>query len=69
MCWKEKIQSNGSITHGLRKEHVLRSPPSHFGQGKLIHCICKSSPMIHCGNRSFLEVRGQMFESESQMAK
>jgi hypothetical protein len=48
---------------------VLRSPPSHFGQGKLIHCICKSSPMIHCGNRSFLEVRGQMFESESQMAK
>jgi ATP-dependent DNA helicase RecQ len=26
-------------------------PPSHFGQG-----ICKSSPMIHCGNRSFLVV-------------
>jgi hypothetical protein len=33
---------------------VLRSPPSHFGQGT--DHICKSSPMIHCGNRSFLEV-------------
>jgi hypothetical protein len=30
---------------------VLRPQPSHFGQGKII--ICKSSPMIHCGNRSF----------------
>jgi hypothetical protein len=29
----------------------------------------KSSPMIHCGNRSFLEVTRQMFESESEMAK
>ena len=26
---------NGSVTHRLRKEHVLRSP-SHFGQGKKI---------------------------------
>jgi hypothetical protein len=33
--------------------------------------ICKSSPMIHCGNRSFLKVTTtwQMFESESEMAK
>ena len=25
MCWKEKIQWQ-SVTNGLRKEHVLRSP-------------------------------------------
>ena len=25
------------ITHGLQKEHVLRSPPSHFGQGKITY--------------------------------
>jgi hypothetical protein len=49
-----KKRFNGSVTHGLRKEHVLRSPFS-FGQGKIDH-ICKSSPMILCGNRSFLEV-------------
>jgi hypothetical protein len=29
--------------------------------------ICKSSPMIHCGNRSFLEVTWQMFENESRL--
>ena len=29
--------------------NCLSSPPSHFGQGKIIY-ICKSSPMIHCGN-------------------
>ena len=40
---KEMIQNvlerrfNGSVTHWLRKEHVLRSPPSHFGQGKIIY--------------------------------
>jgi hypothetical protein len=28
---------NGSVTHRLWKEHVLRSPPSHFGQGKIIY--------------------------------
>jgi hypothetical protein len=32
-----KKRFNGSVTHGLRKEHVLRSPPSHFGQGKIIY--------------------------------
>jgi hypothetical protein len=34
-----KKRFNGSVTHGLRKEHVLRSPPSHFGQGKIIYAI------------------------------
>ena len=29
-------------------------------------CICKSSTMIHCGNRSFLEVMWQMFEKKSK---
>ena len=39
---KEIIQNvlgkkfNGSVTHGFRKEHVLRSP-SHFGQGQIIY--------------------------------
>ena len=42
--------------------------PSHFGQGKIDH-ICKSSTMIHCGNRSFLEVTWQMVEKETVMAK
>jgi hypothetical protein len=32
MCWKEKIQWQ-SVTNGLRKEHVLRSPFFVFGQG------------------------------------
>jgi hypothetical protein len=34
-----KKRFNGSVTHRLRKEHVLRSPPppSHFGQGKIIY--------------------------------
>ena len=32
-----KKRFNGSVTHGLRKEHVLCSPPSHFGQGKIIY--------------------------------
>jgi hypothetical protein len=32
-----KKRFNGSVTHGLRKEHVLRSPPSHFGQGKIVY--------------------------------
>jgi hypothetical protein len=32
-----KKRFNGSVTHGLQKEHVLRSPPSHFGQGKIIY--------------------------------
>jgi hypothetical protein len=31
-----KKRFNGSVTYGLRKEHVLRSP-SHFGQGKIIY--------------------------------
>jgi hypothetical protein len=31
-----KKRFNGSVTHGLRKEYVLR-PPSHFGQGKIIN--------------------------------
>ena len=30
-----KKRFNGSVTHGLWKEHVLRSP--HFGQGKIIY--------------------------------
>ena len=32
-----KKRFNGSVTHGLRKEHVLHSPLSHFGQGKIIY--------------------------------
>ena len=32
-----KKRFNGSVTHGLQKEHLLRSPPSHFGQGKIIY--------------------------------
>jgi hypothetical protein len=32
-----KKRFNGSVTHGLRKEHVLRSTPSHFRQGKIIY--------------------------------
>jgi ERCC4-related helicase len=44
-------------------------PPSHFGQAEGKIYICKSSPMIHCGNHSFLEVTWQMFENESQLAK
>ena len=34
-----KKRFNGSVTHGLRKVHVLRSPPtpSHFGQSKIIY--------------------------------
>ena len=31
-----KKRFKGNVTHGLRKEHVLRSP-SHFGQGKIIY--------------------------------
>ena len=50
-----KKRFNGSVTDGLRKEHVLRSSPSHFGQGKTIYAN-HLPPMIHCGNRSFLEV-------------
>jgi hypothetical protein len=32
-----KKRFNGSVTHGLRKEHVSRSLLSHFGQGKIIY--------------------------------
>ena len=32
-----KKRFNGSVTHGLRKEHVLHSRPSHFGHGKIIY--------------------------------
>ena len=32
-----KKRFNGSVTHGLWKEHVLRFSPSHFGQGKIIY--------------------------------
>jgi hypothetical protein len=46
-----KKRFNGSVTHRLRKEHVLRSPLSFW---KRLDHICNSSPMIHCGNRSFL---------------
>ena len=102
----EKKRFNGSVTHGLRKEHVF-SPPfldkvrSSFYflivicnsllllkslPINVINCIkfyvnlnrrlwlaikifvClfifKSSPMIHRGNRSFLEVTWQMFEKK-----
>jgi hypothetical protein len=31
--------------------------------------ICKSFPMIHCGNRSFLEVTWQMFQNGCEMTK
>ena len=31
--------------------------------------ICKSSPMIHCSNRSFLEVTWQMFQNGCKMTK
>jgi len=48
----DRKDSFGSVIHGLRKEHVLRSP---LFWTRSDH-ICKSSPMIHCGNRSFLEV-------------
>ena len=51
-----KKRFNGSVTHGLRKEHVLHSPPPPLILDKERSYICKSSPMIHCGNCSFLEV-------------
>jgi hypothetical protein len=34
-----KKRFNGSVTHRLRKEHVLRSPSSHFGQGKILFAL------------------------------
>jgi hypothetical protein len=45
MCWKEKIQWQ-SVTNGLRKEHVLRSPFSFLD--KVLHffflmVICNST--------------------------
>jgi hypothetical protein len=39
-----KKRFNGSVTHGLRKEHVLRSPI--FGQGKIIICFLMVMSLI-----------------------
>ena len=50
---KEIIQNvlerrfDGSVTHRLQKEHVLRSP--HLILDK-VRSICKSSPMSHVTN-------------------
>jgi superfamily II DNA helicase RecQ len=51
----ERKDSVAVLPMGFGKSmcYFLPPTPSHFGQGKI---ICKSSPMIHCGNRSFLEV-------------
>jgi hypothetical protein len=32
-----KKRFNGSVTHGLRKQHVLRFSLFHFGQDKIIY--------------------------------
>ena len=48
MCWKEKIQWQ-SVTNGLRKEHVLRSPFFVFGQGTtffFLMVICNSLNLL-----------------------
>jgi ATP-dependent DNA helicase RecQ len=47
----ERKDSMAVLPTGFGKSMCYVPPPSHFGQGKII--ICKSSPMIHCGNRSF----------------
>jgi ATP-dependent DNA helicase RecQ len=49
----ERKDSMAVLPTGFGKS-MCYIPPFHFGQGKII--ICKSSPMIHCGNHSFLEV-------------
>jgi hypothetical protein len=41
-----KNRFNGSVTHRLRKEHVLRSPPSHFGQGKIFFALSVACQLL-----------------------
>jgi hypothetical protein len=49
--------------------HFVLFPSDLSCRWNCLSNICKSSPMIHCGNHSFLKVTWQMFENESDMAK
>jgi hypothetical protein len=73
-----QIRAEGNNTNVLERKDSMAVLPMGFGKSMCYVLplfwtgsdhICKSSPMIHCGNRSFLEVTWQMFENGSEMAK
>jgi hypothetical protein len=46
------LLSSFTVLHTGFGKSMCYVPPYHFGQGTVWHHICKSSPMIHCGNHS-----------------
>jgi hypothetical protein len=52
----ERKDSMAVLPTGFGKSMRYVPPPTPLILDKVRSYICQSSPMIHCGNRSFLEI-------------